>query len=419
MSNLFKYNQVVADKLAFELYNALGIAGKVYRKLESNYKMESDRKIGPTIEVKKQRRYLTSDGLDFVPQPIKDQTFKLTVDQIKHVGMSMDVFEQTYKADGNITSMASKDIKSAANSLADAADLSLMQLAGKRLFNAVGVPGSIPGATSALDTQQRLADARMYLTQAGVDKKSSRMAFMNPRSAGYVPASLSGLFVREAQTAVSDGRLGSAVGVDFHESANTYRHTAGTAILSGALASGIRTTEFLVDGANQTGDSLLLKSGAGHAAQVFEEGDCFYLDIYSVNIVNKGVFPTLQQFTVTERAVVAGDGSVTLKISPPIQTATSLAYQNVNASPTNEAVLYGYNTATRNVVIVPETLAMVCIPYVPLQGGVICNVATYKEVSIMLTCWGDGSKMTQNARVDMAYGVAEQYPETGVIWMGE
>jgi len=419
MANLFKYNQVVADKLAFELWNALGIAGKVYRKLETKYTMVSGNKIGPEIQVKKQRRYLTHDGLNFVPQPMQDQTFKLTVDQIKHVGMSMDVFEQTYKADGNITSMASKDIKSAANSLADAADLALMKLAGKRLFNVVGVPGTIPGAVSALDTQQRLADARMYLTQAGVDKKSARMAFMNPRAAGYVPASLSGLFVREAQTAVSDGRLGSAVGVDFHESANTYRHTAGTAILSGALASGVRTTDFLVDGAGQTGSSLLLKSNAGHAAQRFEEGDTFYLDIYSVNVVNKETFPTLQQFTVTEAAVVDGAGAVTIKISPPINPSSALAYQNVSASPADGAVLSGYNSGTRNAVIVPETLAMVCIPYEPLQGGVICNVATYKDISIMLTCWGDGNTMSQNARVDMAFGVAEQYPETGVLWIGE
>lgn len=416
-ANYFKYNQIVADKLAFELWNALGIAGKVYRKLEGQYKMDSNRKIGPKIEVKKQRRYLTADGLTFTPQPITDQVFSLTVDQLKHVGMSMDVFEQTYKADGKITDMAQRDIKSAANSLADTVDLSLMQLAGKKLFNTVGVPGTIPGATSALDTQQRLADARMYLTQAGVDKKAARMAFMNPRAAGYVPASLSGLFVREAQTAVSDGRLGSAVGVDFHESANTYRHTAGTAITTGTIASGVSTTAFSVDGASQTGASLLLKSAAGHVGKTFKEGDVFYLDVYSVNVVNKEVFPTLQHFTVTELATVAADGSVTVKVSPSI--VTSGAYQNVSVSPADSAVVYGYNTATRNAIIVPETLALVCIPYEELKGGVICNTATYKDISLMLTVWGDGQDMSQNARVDIAYGVADQYPETGVLWMGE
>lgn len=417
MSNFFKYNQIVADRLAFELWNALGLAAKVYRKLETKYTMDPNRKIGPKIEVKKQRRYLTADGLDYVPQPMTDQFFSLTVDQIKHVGMAMDVFEQTYKADGKITDMAAHDIKSAANSLADAVDLSLTQLGGKRLFNAVGVPGTIPGITSAADTQQRLADARMYMMNAGVNKKTSRMAFMNSRASGYVPASLSGLFVREAQKAVTDGRLGSAVGVDFHESVNTYRHTAGTAITTGSITAGVSTTDFSVDGASQTGSQLLLKSGAGHAGKTFLAGDVFYLDIYSVNVVNKSVFPVLQQFTVLEDATADAGGAVTITISPSI--VTSGAYQNVSGSPSDSAVVYGYNTATRNFIMVPETLALVCIPYQELKGGVICNTATYQDISLMLTVWGDGNTMKQNARVDIAYGVAEQYPETGVLWMGE
>jgi len=417
MSNLFKYNQVVADKMAFELFNSLRLAAKVDRRLEEKFQMDATKPIGPTIEVKKQRRYLSADGLTFVPQPISQQTFSLTVDQIKHVGLSMDVFESTYKADGNITDMASKDIKSAANTLADAIDRSLARLAGRRLFNAVGVPGTIPGDTSALDTQKRIADAKMYISQAGVPENTKKMGFMNPRASGYVPASLSGLFVREAQEAVKDGKIGHAVGIDFFESNNVYRHTAGTAITTGVIASGISTTDFSINGADQSGSSLLLKSGAGSSGQTFLEGDVIYADIYSVNVVNKDTYPTLQRFVVTEDATADAGGAVTVKISPAI--VTSGAYQNVSASPADSATIYGFNTAMRNAIIVPETLALVCIPYKELKGGVLCNVAKFKDISIMLTVWAGGNDLTQNARVDVAYGVSEQYPETGVLYMGE
>ena len=419
--NLFKTSQLVAEQIAFELWNAQQLSSKVYRKLESKFKMSNplEGKIGPSFDVKKQRRYLTADGLEFVPQSMADQTFKVTVDQKKHVGLSMDVFEQTFTADGKITEMAAKDIKSAANSLSDAIDLSLANLGGASLFNAVGVPGSVPGATSALDTQQKLADARAYLTQAGVHTNTKRMAFMNPKASGYVPASLSGLFVREAQEAVKDGRIGSAVGTDFYESANIGRHTAGTAITAGTIASGVSTMDFQVDGANQVGSSLLLKSGGGaaHATKTFKAGDIIYLDVYQVNVVNKTPFASLQQFTITQDATSDANGAVTINISPEI--ITSGAYQTVNASPADSTVLHGYTTATRNFIIVPETLALVCIPYEELKGGVICSVATHKDISIMLTIFAEGRTLQQNARVDVAYGVAAQYPETGVIWFGE
>lgn len=419
--NYFKHSQLVADKFVYDLYNSLRFAGKVDRRLEKNYKMSNPLlgKVGPTIEVKKQRRYLVSDGLSFKPQSMEDQTFKVTVDQTKHVGLSMDVFEQTYTADGTITELAAKDIKSAAQSLADNVDLSLATLGANSLFNHVGVPGTTPGSTSALDTQQRLADARSSIVQAGVPENTKRMAFMNPKASGYVPASLSGLFVREAQEAVTDGLIGHAVGVDFYDSANIIRHVSGTAITDGTIASGISTMDFQVDGANQTGTSILLKSGGGaaHASKTFKTGDIIYFDVYKVNVVNKTAFADLQPFVVTSDVTSAADGSVTVNISPEIITSGS--YQNVSASPTDSAVVYGMNSGTRNLIMVPETFALVCIPYEELKGGVICNVATYKDISIMLTVWADANTLRQNARVDIAYGVAAQYPETGVTWIGE
>lgn len=97
-------------------------------------------------------------------------------------------------------------------------------------------------------------------------------------------------------------------------------------------------TAYLVNGASQTGSSLIVKTGTG----AFVKGEVFTLvGVNRVHPETKANTGVLQQFVVT--AAYAG-GAGTLSISPAI--VTSGATQNVSASPADNAQLTFSGTAS-------------------------------------------------------------------------
>lgn len=441
MPNNFVTNgPLVLEAFAIELYNELQLAANVYRKLEDKFEIERPRgeaKFGTMLTMKKPKRYRAADGPSFVSQDISEQTFNVNVDTWKHVGLELSVFETTFKTSEELMDKAGGLLRPAVLTLADQIDLAVARQS-LNLYQVTGMAGVTPGDTSVAamtqaQTQRDFVRANAILAQQGVPERSTRKGFYEPFASGYVPVALSTLFVKEAQEAVTNGRLGHILGVDLYKSVNLPFHTAGTAISAGAATAApavtnLNNTACTINGANQTGNVISITGGVagrtlltGDIIQFGSNLSAAHIAAYGasqnpVNVVNGQVFANRDMTFVVQQDVVLTGGAVNVVISPPI--VTSGAYQNCNASPANGALVLGYSSHQANMVIVPETLALVCVPIKKLQGAVYCETMTYKDISLMLTIGADVKEMTDYARIDVIFGTAPMYPETGVRHMG-
>jgi len=443
MANNFVTNgPLVLEAIAIELYNELQLAANVHRKLEDKFEMErpqGEAKFGTMVTQKKPKRYRAADGPSFVSQDITEQTYNVNIDTWKHVGVELSVFESTFKTAEELMDKAGGIIKPSVMTLADQIDLAL---AGRSLdlWQVTGSPGVTPGDTSVAamttaQTQRDFVRANAILAQQGVPEKMNRKGFYEPFAAGYIPVALSSLFVKEAQEAVTNGKVGHLLGVDMYKSVNFPYHTAGTYATNGTAVAtpavtGLNTnaSAVTVNGANQTGASISVTGGA--AGETLKAGDIIQFGsnlsathistygagIHPVNVVNGQVFANrAMTFVVTADVALTG-GAVNVPISPSI--ITSGAYQNCSASPVNAATMLIYTSHQTNMVIVPETLALVCVPIKKLAGAVYCERINYKDISLMLTIGADVKEMVDYARVDVIFGTAVMYGETGVRHMG-
>jgi hypothetical protein len=446
MGNNFVTNgPLVLEAFAIELYNELELAAQVYRKLEDKFEMErpqGEAKFGTKLTQKKPKRFRAADGPDFVAQDISEQTFDVEVDTWKHVGLNLSVFDATFKTAEELMDKAGGLIKPAVMTLADQIDLAVANRA-KNLYQITGTPGVTPGDTSVVamttaQTQRDFVRANAIGAQQGVPEKMQRKGFYEPFAAGYVPVALSSLFVKEAQEAVTNGRLGHVLGVDLYKSVNMPYQTSGTAPANGTavatpavggLVKACTSGTLVINGANQTGSSIAVSGGS--AAETFKAGDIVqfgsnlsatHISTYGVgqhpvNVVNGAVFKNrAMTFVITADVTLDGNGAGNLSIYPSI--VIDGAYQNCNVAPVNGATVLAYQSHQCNMVIVPETIALVCVPLKKLQGAVYCERINYKDLSLMMTVGADVKTMQDFARIDVIFGTAIMYGETGVRHMG-
>jgi len=122
------------------------------------------------------------------------------------------------------------------------------------------------------------------------------------------------------------GEIGKSVlGFDWYMDQNIRSHTAGT--YAGTS---------LVNGASQTGSSLVT-DGWSSGASDLKEGDLITIaNVYAVNPKNRQSTGALQQFVVTSD-ISDSSGAMTISISPSI-TLTG-PYQTVNSLPANDAAV--------------------------------------------------------------------------------
>lgn len=439
MANNFVTNgPLVLEAFAIELYNELQLAANVYRKLEDKFEMERPRgeaKFGTQLTMKKPKRYRAADGPSFVAQDISEQTFNVNIDTWKHVGIELSVFDATFKTSEELMDKAGGILRPAVLTLADQIDLAVARQS-LNLYQITGSAGVTPGDTSVAamttaQTQRDFVKGNATLAQQGVPERTARKGFYEPFAAGYVPVALSSLFVKEAQEAVTNGKLGHVLGVDLYKSVNMPYHTAGTGISTGTAVAtpavtGLQViTGCTVNGANQQGNVIAITGGAGtlKAGDIIQFGSnlsathiaTYGLSPHPVNVVNGAVFANRDMTFVVQQDVALG-GAVNVVISPPI--VTSGAYQNCDVSPATGAQVLGYNSHQANMMIVPETLALVCVPIKKLVGAVYCETITHKDISLMLTIGADVKEMVDYARIDVIFGTAPMYPETGIRHLG-
>lgn len=331
-SNTLKTSDLLARAALSVLRNQFVLTSRVTNNVASTFGMKGF-KSGDTIRVKVPARYISATGAAIQKNNTVEDTVSLTLVQrniglgvlSKDVTLSIDSLEQFVAP---VMAQLASDIDKDGFSLYYKAQ----NLVTPGAYSS-GSPAAFTGADVA--TLKPFLDAKARLAEKGAPEDGNLYVAITPSvTAGLVDA-LKGLFQSASEIAdqYKRGLMGMAAGFEFLQTQNLPTHVCGT-----------RTNVTpLVDGATQTGTSLVIK-GAGNAVTV-KKGDQFTLaGVYTINPLTRSATNKLQVFSVQADATTSAGGAATLSILPSINVTAP--GQTVSATAADGATLLWMGAAS-------------------------------------------------------------------------
>lgn len=331
MQQILLTSSKITTESARILGNNVVLAKSVNRDYDSEFGVTP--KAGQSISVRLPYRPHGRVGAIIDPNAVQEVFVPLTFGQPIGVDYTFSSTEMALSIDD----FSNRFIKPAMVRLANDIDLAGYNVLMNSVGTTIGTPGTVMTKDAAADAVL-LAAAKLYEAGAPIDD-----GLMTEINSPTFNALLAGSSMRlfNPQGEIGDiyrkGLQGTYGGFEHFVSQNVGRHVNGTF-----------TGTPLVNGANQTGSSLVT-DGWG-ANSFLNVGDAFTIaGVYSVNPQTYVSTGNLMSFTVTAASVTAG-GASTLSISPAI--VTDGGYKNVTAAPADNAALtvvgasgVGYNQA--------------------------------------------------------------------------
>lgn len=352
---------------------------------------------GTSISIPKPARFAVTSGAVASFPDITEESTSLTVAQYNSsfaptslemsVSVSREQFSERY-------------LKPMAIALASQVDAAGYTAALTTVYNAVGTPASVPSAVSTILNGK----AKIKLMAA---PKDDIAVVLNPQAEASMLDAMKGLLNPQSDIAkqYQTGNLGPAYGMKWNSDELVGTRTVGT-------QGGTPT----VNGAGQTGASLVTQAWSNSITNVVQAGDIFTIaGVYSVNPVTKVSTGVLQQFVVTAAANSSGAGAATISISPSI--VTSGTTQTVSASPGAGAAITMMGasavTSATNLIFHKDALTLACIPP-PTYGGLDKSAVEYDSETGIAIRFTQGQDITNDkllCRADVFFGWAVPRPE--------
>lgn len=385
-SNALLTPALITKETLVILENNLVAAGKVNRQFENQFV-----KIGTTLTVRKPNRFKISLGPALQIQDISEPSTSITVSTQAHVDFQFSSQELTL----TIEEYSERYCKPAAATIANQIDVSVLQNFNT-IYNEVGTPGTLPNSFASLAAVGQRLD-EMAAPQDG------RVLILNPAAYWSMANGLSNLFTRSVAEPALKGFLAAIANFEIYEDQNIQSQTVG--------AQGGTPT---VNGAGQTGAALITQGWSNNVAGLLNAGDVITIaGVFAINPQSRQSTGSLMNFVVTTTAASSGAGAATLALSPAITTTG--AYQNVSASPANNAaitVLGAANTSYfQNIGFTRDAFGLVCVP-MELPGGVdFAAREMYKNISMRIIRAFDIFNDVTPCRIDVLYGTSTFYPE--------
>jgi hypothetical protein len=395
MSNTLLTSSVIAKEALRVLENNLVFVKSINRKYEKEY--DGDRKVGDTITIRKPAKYTVRSGAVISVQDHTETSTTLQLSNQKGVDVQFSSKELTLSLDDFSKQVLQPQIASLANQI----DFDGLSFCYKTVPNHVGTFGTTATTLKAyLQAGQKLDE-----NAAPID--DNRSVIVTPAAQVEIVDALKGLFQSssEVKSQYEKGRMGTAGGLDWNMSQNLPTHTIGT--LGGTP---------LVNGASQTGASLVTDGWTAAAANRLKQGDIFTIaNVNAVNPQNGQSTGALRQFVVTADVASDGSGNATIPIYPSI--VTSGAGKTVNAGPADNAALTIFGTTAQTS---PTSLVMhkdaftMATADLPLPNNMdMASRASSKQVGLAIR-FIRGYDITNDlfvSRLDVLYGFAALYPE--------
>ena len=372
------------------LENNLAFTKRVNRQYDDKFAIEGA-KIGYVVNARKPVRYVVTTGQALSIQDATETQVPVTLTTQDHVDFQFSSADLALSVDD----FKDRFLQPAVSALANKIDYNGLQLYSQ-IANCVGTPGTVP---TALLTYLL---AGVALDNNAAPQDENRHVVITPKMQAYIVDALKGLF--QQSTAIAQqyikGTMGTAAGFTFAMDQNCPTHTVGP--LGGTP---------LVDGAGQTGASLLTKAWTSAAANRLKQGDVFTLaGVYGVNPQSRQSTGDLQQFVATADVASTSGGAGTIPIFPSI--VTSGAYQTVTASPADNAaltVLGAANTASPQGMAFHRDAFTLVTADLPVPKGVDMGSRVSDKqlgISLRIVRAYDINSDQWPARIDVLYGWA-------------
>lgn len=376
-------NQITSKALVV-LHQKLNFVGSINRQYDASF-ATSGAKIGTALRIRLPTQYTVSSGPTLAVQNSVETSTTLNVSTQNHVDLSFSSLELTM----NMDDFSARYIEPAMAVLAANVEAATLAIVYPAVYNQSGVVGA--------QTFKNFLVGRKILLDNLTPQSKQWMARINTQDNVDMVDSLKGLFQssQKISSQYTDGVMGYTAGFEFAE--NTLFNTFTRGAESG----------YLVNGAAQTGSSLVVGTGtgAGNVGDIFTIAGCF-----RVHPETKASTGVLQQFVLT--AAYAG-GAGTMAIAPAI-VATG-AFQNVNASPTTGNALTFADTAStargQSLVYHPDFATFATADLIMPNGVDMASRASKDGLSIRLVRQYDINNDVFPCRLDILWGAAAIRPQ--------
>ena len=371
------------------LQNNLVAAGKVNRKFENQFS-----KIGASLTIRKPNRFVAVNGPALSLQDVQEPSTSITISNQTHVDFQFTQQDLTL----TIEEFSERYLKPAAETLANSVDYGVLQNYSA-VQNVVGTAGTIPATFAALGAVGQRMDE-------GAVPQDGRTLILNPASYWSLAAAFTTLYVKSVAEPALKGFLANIANFEIYMDQNTPVQTVGAYVGSPT-----------VNGAGQTGSSLITANWTGTIAGLLNVGDAFNIaGVFAINPQSRISTGALQNFVVTATAN-SSSGAATLSIYPAI--VTTGAYQTVSASPANGAaitILTGAASSqhAQNLAFVKDAFGLVVVPMELPQGVDFAAREMVKNLSMTVVRAYDINSTNFPCRMDILWGTATYYPELAV-----
>lgn len=376
------------------LHNNLAFARSVNRQYNDQF-ANGGAKIGSSLQIRLPNRYSVRTGTAISVNDTTERQTTLTVATQKGVDIDFTSAELTLEMDD----FSERILKPAMARVASQVDFDGLSLY-KDVYSQVGAAGTVPS------TAKVFLDGGAKLDHMATPRDGMRYACLNPNAQAGIVDGLKGLFQDSSLVAEQyrNGQMGRGLGFDFGMDQNVNVHTVG-----------VNTGAPLVNGASQTGSSLITDGWTNSTTGILNQGDLF--TIAGVNGVNPETGQDtgeLAQFTVVADADSgATTGPATLSISPSIVTTGAL--KTVTASPADNAVITvsgtGGESYPMNMVHHRDAFVLATADLEVPHGVDFASRDVYDGISLRIVRQYDINTDKFPCRVDVLYGWKTVRPE--------
>lgn len=358
----------------------------------------SGAKIGTTLNVRKPPRYVGRVG-----QAISiENATETSVPVVLTTQRGVDISFSSQDLELSITDFSRQFIKPAIANVANHIDIDGLTMALQSTYNQVGTPGTTPASI------QTYLNGGVVLDNNATPRDGDRNLVLNPQANATMVGSLNNIFNSPHRISQQndDGLMESGYGFNWSMDQNIVTQTTGP--LGGTP---------LVNGAAQSGSSLVTNGWTAAAAVRLNQGDVFTIaGVYEVNPMSLQSTGRLKQFVVTSAVSSDGAGNATIPISPAI-VGTGTGFQNVSNLPAAGAAITVSGAANvvspQNILYHRNAFTLACAD-LPLPRGV--DMAARKSdkqtgLSVRMVRAYNVTTDQFPCRLDILYGWAPLYPE--------
>lgn len=337
MSNNFLTISMITREALMVLENNLTFAKQINRQYDDSFGV-AGAKIGTVLNVRKPPRYVGRRGPALSTEDVVESQVPVTL----NTQYGCDVTFTSQDLALSIDDFSDRIIKPAIASIANAIDYDGLQQY-LNIWNAVGTPGTVP---NSLDTY---LNAGVALDNSLCPRDNLRSVVMNPAQQAALVSALKGLFHESTQIdrQYLEGTMGRTAGFKFSMDQNVGTQTYGA---QGGTPQ--------VNGASQTGATLLTKGWTASVNGVVNQGDLFTIaGVNQVNLQNRKSIGVPQIFVATATVNSDGSGNASIPISPsliPLSGGLPVQGQTVDNSPANSAAITMLATGGQ---VTPQALA--------------------------------------------------------------